>query len=152
MRSVDGRVDAATGDNPLGYYEALGVVDAHRNLLAQMERDWTCPPTTFRPDLLDLSALAEQVDVHTRLPGVWAMKDPRSMFLLPGMEPPWNGSCQARGSGATPRSTQSGPLRHGISIRHDRAEAIVETYLRRLLEIAEQYRCQSFDSRGTVTA
>ena len=48
-----------------------------------MERDWTCPPSTFRPGQLDLTALAEQVDIHKQLAGVWAMKDPRSMFLLP---------------------------------------------------------------------
>ena len=78
-----GELMPPTEDNPLGYYEALGVVDAHRDLLAQMERDWTCPPSTFEPGSLDLSALAEQIDIHKQLPGVWAMKDPRSMFLLP---------------------------------------------------------------------
>ena len=70
-----GELMPPTEDNPLGYFEAIGVVDAHRNLLAQLERDWTCPPTTFRPDLMNLSALSEQVEIHKSLPGVWAMKD-----------------------------------------------------------------------------
>ena len=78
-----GELMPPTEDNPLGYFEALGVVDAHRDLLGQMERDWTCPPSTFRPGMLDLSTLEEQVEIHKQLPGVWAMKDPRSMFLLP---------------------------------------------------------------------
>ncbi len=132
-----GELMPPTGDNPLGYYEAIGVVDAHRNLLAQMERDWTCPPTTFRPDLLDLSALAEQVDVHNRLPGVWAMKDPRSMFLLPA----WShlGMDRVRLVAVVrPPVDTVRSIETRDQIRHDRAEAIVEAYLRRLLEIADQ--------------
>ena len=132
-----GELMPPTGDNPLGYYEAIGVVDAHRSILAQMERDWTCPPTTFRPDLLDLSALAEQVDIHTRLPGVWAMKDPRSMFLLPA----WShlGMDRVRLVAVVrPPVDTVRSIETRDRIRHDRAEAIVDTYLRRLLEIAEQ--------------
>ena len=132
-----GELMPPTGDNPLGYYEAIGVVDAHRSILAQMERDWTCPPTTFRPDLLDLSALAEQVDIHTRLPGVWAMKDPRSMFLLPA----WShlGMDRVRLVAVVrPPVDTVRSIETRDRIRHDRAEAIVETYLRRLLEIADQ--------------
>ncbi len=130
-----GELMPPTADNPTGYYEALGVVEAHRNLLAQMERDWTCPPSTFRPGRLDLTALAEQVDLHKQLPGVWAMKDPRSMFLLPA----WSHLgvdrvrlvAVARAPADTIRSIEKRD-----HIRQDRAEAIVEAYLGRLLEIA----------------
>jgi hypothetical protein len=125
-----------TEDNPMGYFEALGVVDAHRDLLGQMERDWTCPPSAFRPGLLDLSSLEEQIDVHKQLPGVWAMKDPRSMFLLPA----WSHLgldrvrlvAVVRAPADTVRSIEKRD-----HIRQDRAELIVDTYLRRLVEIAD---------------
>jgi hypothetical protein len=130
-----GELMPATADNPMGYYESLGVVEAHRSLLAQMERDWTCPPSTFRPGRLDLTALAEQIDIHKQLPGVWAMKDPRAMFLLPA----WSHLgvdrvrlvAVVRQPADTIRSIEKRDL-----IRQDRAEAIVDAYLSRLLEIA----------------
>lgn len=132
-----GELMPPTEDNPMGYFEALGVVDAHRDLLAQMERDWTCPPSTFRPGLLDLSALKEQVAIHTQLPGVWAMKDPRSMFLLPA----WSflGVDRVRLI-AVVRSPADAvrSIEKRDHIRQDRAEAIVDAYLRRLVEIADK--------------
>lgn len=131
-----GELMPPTEDNPVGYFEAVGVVDAHRDVLAQMERDWTCPPTGFRPGTLDLSALQEQVDIHQQLPAPWAMKDPRSMFLLPA----WShlGVDRVRLVAVvrpTPDTIRS--IEKRDKIRQDRAEAIVDTYLRRLAEIAE---------------
>jgi hypothetical protein len=102
-----------------------------------MERDWTCPPSTFRPGQLDLTALAEQVDVHKQLPGVWAMKDPRSMFLLPA----WShlGIDRVRlVAVARPPADTIRSIEKRDDIRQDRAEAIVEAYLGRLVEIAEK--------------
>lgn len=132
-----GELMPPTQDNPMGYFEALGVVDAHRDLLAQMERDWTCPPSTFRPDLLDLSALDEQVHIHEQLPGVWAMKDPRSMFLLPAWSQLGVDRVRLVAVVRPPADTvRSIEKRDGI--RQDRADAIVEAHLRRLVEIAEQ--------------
>jgi hypothetical protein len=132
-----GELMPPTVDNPLGYYEALGVVDAHRDLLAQMERDWTCPPSTFRPDVLELSALEEQMKIHQDLPGVWAMKDPRAMFLLPA----WRhlGVGQVRLVAVVrPVSDTMRSIETRDQIRQDRAEAIVEAYLGRLVEIADK--------------
>ena len=132
-----GELMPPTVDNPLGYYEALGVVEAHRNLLAQMERDWTCPPSTFRPECLDLAGLAEQVEIHNQLPGVWAMKDPRSMFLLPA----WShlGVDRVRlVAVARPPADTIRSIENRDQIRQDRAEAIVDVYLGRLLEIADR--------------
>ena len=132
-----GELMPPTEDNPLGYYEALGVVEAHRNILAQLERDWTCPPSTFRPDLLDLSALAEQVEIHNRLPGVWAMKDPRSMFLLDAWSHLGVDRVRLVAVVRPPADTiRSIELRDHI--RQDRAEAIVDAYLGRLAEIGEK--------------
>jgi hypothetical protein len=132
-----GELMPATDDNPLGYFEAIGVVDAHRGLLAQMERDWSCPPAEFRVDSLDLSALGEQVAVHRELPGVWAMKDPRSMFLLPA----WSalGVDQVRlVAVARPPADVISSLVSRDGLREDDADAIVDAYLGRLVEIAEQ--------------
>ena len=132
-----GELMPPTDDNPMGYFEALGVVDAHRGILAQMERDWTCPPTNFRPGLFDLSALEEQVKIHTDLPGVWAMKDPRSMFLFPA----WThlGVDRVRLVAVVrPPADTVRSIEKRDHIRQDRAEAIVDAYLRRLLEIAEK--------------
>lgn len=132
-----GELMPATEDNPFGYFEAIGVADAHRDLLAQMERDWTCPPTTFEPGDFDLSGLSEQVDIHQRLPGVWAMKDPRSMFMLPAWSHLGVKTVRLIAVARTPAGTiRSIERRDGI--RQDRAEAIVDAYLGRLLEIAEQ--------------
>lgn len=132
-----GELMPPTEDNPLGYYEALGVVDAHRDLLRQLELDWTCPPSAFRADALDLSALEEQIDIHKQLPGVWAMKDPRSMFLFPAWAKLGLNSVRliavVRPTADTVRSIEK---RDGI--RQDRAEAIVDAHLRRLHEIAER--------------
>jgi len=132
-----GELMPPTEDNPLGYYEAIGVVDAHRHLLAQLERDWTCPPTSFRPDLMNLSALSEQVEIHTSLPGVWAMKDPRSMFLLPAWSHLGVDRVRLVAVVRPPVDTVLS-IEKRDHIRQDRAEAIVDTYLRRLAEIAEQ--------------
>lgn len=132
-----GELMPPTQDNPMGYFEALGVVDAHRDLLAQMERDWTCPPSTFRPGLLDLALLEEQVKIHNDLPGVWAMKDPRAMFLLPA----WKhlGVDQARLVAVVrPVSDTVRSIEKRDNIRQDRAEAIVEAHLHRLVEIADK--------------
>lgn len=132
-----GELMPPTEDNPMGYFEALGVVDAHRDLLAQMERDWTCPPSTFRPGQLDLTALAEQVDTHKQLAGVWAMKDPRSMFLLPA----WShlGLDRVRLIAVVrPPADTVRSIEKRDNIRQDKAEAIVEAYLARLIEIAEK--------------
>lgn len=132
-----GELMPPTEDNPMGYFEAHGVVDAHRDLLTQMERDWTCPPTTFRPGLLDLSTLQEQVEIHTKLPGVWAVKDPRLMFLLPA----WShlGIDRVRLIAvARPPADTIRSIEKRDNIRQDRAEAIVDAYLRRLEEIAEK--------------
>ena len=132
-----GELMPPTEDNPLGYFEALGVVDAHRDLLAQMERDWTCPPASFRPGMLDLSALQEQVDIHQALPGVWAMKDPRSMFLLPA----WSqlGVDRVRLVAVVrPTADTIRSIEKRDHIREDRAEAIVEAHLHRLAEIAQK--------------
>lgn len=126
-----------TEDNPLGYFEAIGVVDAHRNLLAQMERDWTCPPSSFEPEALDLSVLEEEIAAHRNLPGPWAMKDPRSMFLLPAWSSLGIDRVRLIAVARPPVDTiQSIVNRDGI--REDRAEAIVDAYLRRLVEIAQQ--------------
>jgi hypothetical protein len=132
-----GELMPPTEDTPMGSYEALGVVEAHRDLLVQLERDWTCPPTTFRPGLLDLSALEEQVKIHNDLPGVWAMKDPRSMFLLPA----WNALGIERVrlvAVVRPPADTIRSIEKRDHIRQDRAEAIVDAYLRRLLEIASK--------------
>lgn len=130
-----GELMPPTEDNPLGYFESLGVVDAHRDLLAQMERDWTCPPSLFRPRFLDLTALQEQVDLHHDLPEVWAMKDPRSMFLLRA----WShlGLDRVRLVAVVrPVTDTVRSIEKRDNIREDRAEAIVDAYLRRLVEIA----------------
>jgi hypothetical protein len=126
-----------TADNPMGYYESHGVVSAHRDLLFQMERDWTCPPTSFRPGLLDLTMLEEQIELHRQLPGVWAMKDPRSIFMLRAWAHLGVDQVRLVGVARAPADTvRSIEKRDGI--RQDRAEAIVDTYLRRLVEIARQ--------------
>lgn len=130
-----GELMPPTGDNPLGYFEAQGVVDAHRSLLYQMERDWTCPPTRFRADLLDLEELREQVAQHQTLDGVWAVKDPRLMFLLSAWATLGVTHARLVGVVRAPADTaRSIAERDGI--RPDRAEAIVDAYLRRLAEIA----------------
>jgi hypothetical protein len=132
-----GELMPPTEDNPLGYFETIGVVDAHRDLLSQMERDWTCPPSSFRPELFDLTALHEQIDMHKQLPGVWAMKDPRSMFLLPA----WShlGVDRVRLIAVVrPTADTVRSIEKRDHIRQDRAEAIVEAHLLRLSEIADQ--------------
>ena len=132
-----GELMPPTEDNPMGYFEALGVVDAHRDILTQMERDWTCPPSNFRPGQLDLTALAEQVDIHKQMAGVWAMKDPRSMFLLPA----WShlGLDRVRLIAVVrPPADTVRSIEKRDNIRQDKAEAIVEAYMARLIEIAEK--------------
>jgi hypothetical protein len=132
-----GELMPPTEDNPMGYFESQGVVDAHRDLLAQMERDWTCPPSTFRPEHLDLTALKEQVAIHSQLPGVWAMKDPRSMFLLPAWSFLGVDRVRLIGVVRAPADTVRSIEKRDL-IRQDRAETIVEAYHGRLVEIAER--------------
>jgi hypothetical protein len=132
-----GELMPPTEDNPMGYFEAQGVVDAHRDLLGQMERDWTCPPSTFEPSELNLSALEEQVRIHQKLPGIWAMKDPRSMFLLPAWAHLDVGPVRLIAVARPPADTVRS-IEKRDRIRQDRAEAIVEAHLRRLAEIADQ--------------
>ena len=130
-----GELMPATIDNPNGYFEALGVVNAHRDLLSQMERDWSCPPKTFRPGFFDLTALEEQIALHREITGVWAMKDPRSMFLLHAWAHLHPEPVRLVAVTRPPADTiMSIERRDGI--RQDRAEAIVEAHVGRLAEIA----------------
>lgn len=130
-----GELMPATADNPMGYFEAQGVVDAHRNLLAQMERDWTCPPAAFHPERFDLSALRHEVAVHRALGRVWAVKDPRSMFMLPAWAHLGVDRARLVAVVRAPVDT-AGSIERRDGIRQDRAEAIVDAYLSRLAEIA----------------
>lgn len=132
-----GELMPATEDNPLGYFESQGIVDAHRGLLRQMERDWTCPPSQFDPEPLDLSALQEQVAIHRELPSPWAMKDPRSMFLFPAWSALGLHEVRLVGVVRSPADTIKSIVKRD-GIREDRAEAIVDTYLARMVDIAEQ--------------
>jgi hypothetical protein len=136
-----------TEDRPMGSFEAYGVVNAHREILAQLERDWTCPPSAFRPDALDLSALREQVEVHQALPNTWLMKEPSSMFLLPAWRHLGVGRVRlvavARPPGDTIRS-----LVHFNGIPQLHAEAIVEAYLGRMAEIAARVALPVVDFPG----
>lgn len=132
-----GELMPATEDNPLGYFEAQAVVDAHRGILAQVERDWTCPPSSFDPAVLDLSALQEQIATHQQLPTPWAMKDPTSMFLLPAWGHLGVNAVRLVAVARPPGDTISSIVKRD-GFREDRAEAIVDAYLRRLVQIAEQ--------------
>lgn len=120
---------------PLGSYEAEGVVDAHRNLLEQMERDWTCPPSSFQPEFLDLRPLAEQVEIHRSLPGQWAVKDPQIVFLLRA----WVAAGVERVRLVTVVRAPADNIRSLAvhdQISEDRAELILDAYLGRLTEIS----------------
>jgi hypothetical protein len=77
------------------------------------------------------------VDIHKQLAGVWAMKDPRSMFLLQA----WShlGLDRVRLIAVVrPPADTVRSIEKRDNIRQDKAEAIVEAYLARLIEIAEK--------------
>lgn len=125
---------APTLESPFGTFEAFGVVEAHRELLAQMERDATCPPTTFNPDLLDLTQLREQLTELRGSEGVWAIKDPATTFLLPAWAAVGVGPVRIVVVVRRPHDTiQSVADRYAIGEYW--AEAVVDAYLRRLAEL-----------------
>ncbi len=121
----------------MGTFESYGVVDAHRDLLAQVERDWTCPPAGFDPGALDLSALTEQVRIHSNLGGPWLVKEPSLTFLLPAWAAAGIKRVRPLGVIRPPGDTIRSLMQHeGLPELH--AEALVEAHLARLAAIAEQ--------------
>ena len=122
-------------DAPLPTFESAGVVDAHRYVLEQLERDWSCPPARFDPDPLDLRPLAEQYEIHRSLPGTWLVKDPRLAFMLPAWAHSGLEHARLVGVVRSPADTIRSIERHH-ALREDYAEAIVDAYTDRLLEMA----------------
>ena len=70
-------------DNPRGFFESAAVLQAHEDLLAAQERDWTCPPHRFDPRAGDLAPLAAVIAELASAGRPWGVKDPRLLFLLP---------------------------------------------------------------------
>ena len=128
-----------TTDHPFGCFEARAVVDAHREILRQVERDSTCPPSVIQPELLDLDVLRAAVDVHRELDGVWAVKEPASMFLLDAWAHLGIDRARLIAVTRTPFDIIRSIEAHD-GIRQDRAEAIVDNAMRRLAEIARSTR------------
>ncbi|MGH3347325.1 MAG: hypothetical protein ACRDO4_10105 [Nocardioides sp.] len=127
----------ATEDRPMGTFESYGVVDAHRDLLAQVERDWTCPPAGFDPGALDLSALTEQIRIHSELDGPWLVKESSLTFLLPAWAAAGINRVRLVAVIRPPGDTIRSLMQHeGLPELH--AEALVEAHLARLAAIAEQ--------------
>lgn len=77
-----GRVIPPASDNPRGFFESRAVLDANKQLLADMGRDWTCPPlrTDRRIDDSKVVAAVEEIGQGDE---PWGFKDPRTLFLLP---------------------------------------------------------------------
>ena len=134
-----GELMPPTPDNPRGYFETMGVVDAHRDILKQLDLDWTCPPPDFDPAAIDLSRLREQVAIHQQLPLPWGMKDPRSMFMLKA----WAavGVSRVRFVGVLrPEADIIRSLTRRDGMDQLEAESIVTAHLHRMNEIASLTR------------
>lgn len=126
-----------TREHPIGSFEAQAVVDGHADLLRQLDRDWTCPPASFQPESLELSSLREQVELYRSLDEVWMVKDPSSMFLLGAWKHLGVDRARLVAVVRRPGDAIRSLVRHsGVPQLH--AEAIVEAYIARLAEIAEQ--------------
>lgn len=130
-----GRVLAPTAADPTGSYQSASVSEAHRRLLQQMERDWTCPPDRFDPGAFDLTPLGACAIELASTSGTWALNDHSLTFLLPA----WASvGCDRAFLIAAVRSPTANALdlsqRHGIPVHH--AERLVEAHLERLAAIS----------------
>lgn len=124
-----------TVSQPFGCFESRGIVEAHRDLLRQIDRDVTCPPSELELDRLDLSQLAEAVDAHRAIPQRWVVKEPSTSFLLPAWAACGIERAHLIAVVRSPFDTIASIESHD-QIRSDRAELIVERALRRLSSIA----------------
>jgi hypothetical protein len=125
--------------HPLGCYEPTDVVDAHRNLLRQLERDVTCPPADQDLDGLDLDLLEAAVGRRRDLREPWAVKEPSSLFLLRAWERLGIDQIRLVGVTRSPFDNIASISSHD-GIRTDRAEAIVNHYTKTLARIARTHR------------
>lgn len=126
----------ATPTQPFGSLDHVDLSEAGRTLLARLDRDWTCPPTSFDPAALDLTHLESVIG---RMGADTIVKAPALAFVLPALASA--GLQDARlvlVVRAVPDTIASLSQRGGIS-EYD-AEAIVDAYYRRLGAIAR--RCE----------
>lgn len=78
-----GDVMPATKANAKGYFESVAIVKAHNQLLAALDRDWTCPPASFDPQAVPTAGLATEVARLEQCGKPWGIKDPRLLYMLP---------------------------------------------------------------------
>ena len=135
-----GKLMPPTGDNPMGHFEALGVVDAHRDILARIGKGLDVPA-------IDIPAGSTRSDSFRR-----ADRHPQAATRCLGDEGPAFDVPPSRlGSSGhrpcPPRCRGPAACRHDPIYQKARphptgtvAEAIVDVYLRRLAEIAEKVR------------
>lgn len=124
-----------TSTHPLGSLDNVGLTEASRALLSALDRDATCPPTSFDPGKLDLSLLRSAIEGTGRLA---VRKAPALAYLLPALASA--GLATARlliVIRSAPDTVASISQRSGIP-EFD-AEAIVDAYHRRLASIAKRF-------------
>jgi hypothetical protein len=139
-----GALAPPTPDHPTGTYETLAITEAHRDLLRQLDRDWTCPPPHVPTNLLDLTYLKESIGQHRMSNAPWGVKDSRLMFLLDA----WvaTGITEARLVGvirSEEETTRSLMSRDGLGQLD--AERVIALHRRRLRELADQTRIPIID-------
>jgi hypothetical protein len=69
--------------NLKGWFESVAIAKAHNDILACLDRDWTCPPATFDPDDVPTAGIAAEIAFLAESGGAWGVKDPRLLYMLP---------------------------------------------------------------------
>ena len=78
-----GDVLPPTRANIKGYFESAAVVRTHNQVLAALDRDWTCPPPDLKPEELPIEGLRDEIEALRSHGRPWGVKDPRLLFMLP---------------------------------------------------------------------
>ena len=141
-----GDVLPPTPANPRGYFESSAAVVAHNRLLAAMDRDWTCPPSSFDPDQYDLAPFATISETLSAQSELWGLKDPRLLFLLPAWTSILDRIRMVGVARDATEITKSIIRRDGIP--PDAAAAIADAYLERLAALEEEFRIPIVDFSG----
>lgn len=132
-----------------GGQDGVRIRKIHDDALADLDRDWTCPPALFQPSPESLLSAAQAISELTSTGSVWGLSDPLLLFMLPL----WIEHLSAvRVVGVTRQNdsiVRAIQQRHGIN--PPQADDIARAYSTRLTKVASRLEFPVIDlSEGAL--
>lgn len=138
---------APTLERPAGEFESTGIVDAHRHLLRQLERDVTCPPGRLDPSKVEVDVLYDEIDRLANPGFPWVAREQVLTYCLPA----WTARVPDARLVAVvrPEHDAARSIEHHDGLSAHWAQALVEAHVARLVRIAEQTELAVIEYTGS---